>query len=195
MKKRVWFQLRYAILPLAIVFTASVRAPHLRGQEAPGNKPETMSPMHDMAHGGAKTPSTTLTLTFGDKTVTLAAADLATMPHVTTTVTNGHTKASETYSGVPISAVLARLGVSFEKSNEHTLLKTYAIAEGTDGYKVIFSVYETLAAIRQSDAIIADTLNSKPLDKDGAFKFVVPGDTRPQRWVQNLKSLTFKTID
>ena len=75
------------------------------------------------------------------------------------------------------------------------MLKTILIAEGTDGYKVILSTYETLAPIRGKSAIVADTFDGAPLDKDGAFKLVIPGDTRPQRWVQNLKSITFKTLD
>jgi hypothetical protein len=147
----------------------------------------------------AKVRSTTLTITLGDKTLTLKPRDLADYPHQNVTVINGHTKVSETYSGVPISAILAKLGLPFEKANEHTLLKTYLLAEGTDGYKVLVSVYETLAGIRQTDAIVADAIvtdgESGPLQKDGLFKLVTPGDTRPQRWVQNLKSLTFKTVE
>ena len=100
---------------------------------------------------------------------------------------------------MPIAVLLARLGLPFEKKNEHTLLKTYLVAEGTDGYGILVSAYETLATIRGINAIVADSLvtseASKPLTTDGAFKLVVPGDKRPQRWVQNLKSITFKTID
>ena len=199
MKNLVRFRLRDAILPLALLLAALVYDPQSFSQTEPGGKPETMAPMHDMAGDKAKTPSTFLTVTFGTKTLTLKPRDLADYPHQNVTVTNGHTKASETYSGVPISAILTKLGMPFEKPNEHTLLKTYVIAEGTDGYKVLISVYETLAAIRQSDAIVADAIITDgefgPLTKEGAFKLVIPGDTRPQRWIQNLKSLTFKTIE
>lgn len=193
MKNLVRFRLRDATLPLALLLSGLAYA-----QDGPGNKPEIMAPMHDMAHGQAhdkaKVASTSLTVTLGDKSLTLTPADLAGFPHETVTVTNGHTKAAETYSGVPISAILTKLGIPFEKANEHTLLKTYVIAEGTDGYKVLISVYETLGTIRGQSAIVADTLAGKPLDKDGEFKLVIPGDTRPQRWVQNLKSLTFRTV-
>lgn len=199
MKNLGLFRLRDAILPIALFLCAVLCATSVYAQDGPGGKPETMAPMHDMAQEKAKTPSTVLTVTFGAKTLTLKPRDLADYPHQNATVTNGHTKASETYSGVPISAILTKLGIPFEKANEHTLLKTYVIAEGTDGYKVLISVYETLAAIRQSDVIVADALITDgefaPLTKDGAFKLVIPGDTRPQRWVQNLKSLTFKTIE
>jgi hypothetical protein len=189
------FRFRNASLALAlscsVLSVASASA-----QDATGNKPETMAPMDSQMHSARpKVLSTTLTVTLGDKTVTLSAADLAAMPHETVTAINGHTKTSETYSGVPIAALLAKLGLPFEKANEHTLLRTYVIAEGTDGYRSIVSTYETLSTIRGTSVIVADTLAGKPLDKDGVFKLVIPGDTRPQRWVQNLKSLTFKTID
>jgi hypothetical protein len=143
----------------------------------------------------AKVRSTTLTITLGDKTLTLQPADLAAMPHETVSVINGHTKVSETYSGVPISAILAKLGLPFEKANEHTLLRTYFIAEGTDGYKVLVSAYEAISPVHQGLVLVADTVDGKPLDKDGAFKLVISEDKRPQRWVQNLKSVTFKTVD
>ncbi len=152
-----------------------------------------MSGMHMKA--AAKVRSTTLTVTLGNKAITLSPADLAAMPRETVTAVNGHTKTSETYTGVPVAALLAKLGLPFEKANEHTLLKTYGVAEGTDGYKVLVSTYETLSIIRGTSAIVADTLNGQPLANDDAFKLVIAGDTRPQRWVQNLKSLTFKTIE
>lgn len=194
MKNLASFRLRHAIVPLALVLSASVYA-----QNSQTAKPKTMSAMHDMQPEKAHVPSTILTVTFGDKTLSLRPKDLADYPHQNATVTNGHTNASETYSGVPIFAILIKLGLPVERANEHTLLRTYLIAEGTDGYKVLISVYETLATIRQSDAIVADAIVTDgefgPLKTDGAFKLVIPGDTRPQRWVQNLKSLTFKTVE
>ena len=197
MKNPGIFRLRHAMLSTVLIFAASAYAPSAHAQDGPGGKPEMAAPDAAMAAHthAAKVPSTTLTLSLGDKVLTLGPADLAALPHETVTVLNGHTKVSETYSGVPIAAILAKLGLPFERANEHTLLKSYFIAEGTDGYRVLVSTYETLSTIRQTSAIVADTLDGKPLDKDGRFKLVIPGDTRPQRWVQNLKSLTFKTVE
>lgn len=182
------FRLRSATVALILLVSPLVIA----AQDGPGYKPEMMAPMSDMRQ---KAPSTALTVSLGDKVLTLLPADLAALPHETVSVTNGHSKASETYAGVPIAALLDKLGLPFTKSNEHTLLKTVLVAEGTDGYKVILSTYETLAPIRGQSAIVADSLAGKPLEKDGAFKLVIPGDTRPQRWVQNLKSVSFRTLD
>jgi hypothetical protein len=189
MKIRVPFRLPHAILPLALLVPGSVIA-----QDGPGGRPEMAEPMH-MAPAKPKVRSNSLAITLGDKSFTLTPAELAAMPQETVTVTNGHTKATETYTGVPIAALLEKLGLPFTKANEPTLLKTYLVAEGTDGYRVLVSAYETLAPIRSTSAIVALTLDGKPLAADGSFKLIIPGDTRPQRWVQNLKSITFKTVD
>jgi hypothetical protein len=181
------FHMRNATFALALLVS-----PLFAAAQDPGNKPEMMAPMHEEK---PKVASTHFTLSLGDKTLTLSPNEFAALPHETVSVTNGHTKASETYTGVAIATLLDKLGLPFTKTNEHTLLKTILIAEGTDGYKVILSTYETFAAIRGKNAIVADTLDGTHLDKDGAFKLVVPGDSRPQRWVQNLKSITFKTIE
>jgi hypothetical protein len=186
MKNLGIFRMRDAALVLALIATSSF----VLAQD-PGNKPEMM----EMHPAKPKIASTSFTITLGDKTLTLYPAGFAALPHETVAVTNGHTKTSETYTGVTIATLLDKLGLPFTQTNEHTLLKTILIAEGTDGYKVILSTYETLAVIRGKNAIVADTLDGTHLDKDGAFKLVLPGDTRPQRWVQNLKSLTFKTIE
>jgi len=57
---------------------------------------------------------------------------LASLPHVTVTVYNEHTKANETYSGVPLIALLAPLGVS-----EHPRARICGLrgAEGSDSTK------------------------------------------------------------
>jgi hypothetical protein len=176
-----------------LAFLLAIGAIPALAQQAP-TMPREMEHANTVP-GPPKERSTSVTISLGENSFTLDAAALGAMPHETVTVVNGHTKASETYTGVPIAALLVKLGLPFTKANEHTLLKTYIVAEGTDGYKVLVSTYETLAAIREKNAIVADSINGQPLANDGAFKLVIPGDTRPQRWVQNLKSLTFKTLD
>ena len=200
MKKLVSLRLRDAIVSLSVLISCASVAQQPAATPAAGGDTQHMDEtMHGRMDNSPKIVSTTLNVTFGAKTLTLHPRDLADYPHENVKVTNGNSKASETYSGVPISAILIKLGMPFDKSNEQTYLKTYIIAEGTDGYKVLVSVYETLAALRQSDAIVADAIITDgefgPLQKDGAFKLVIPGDTRPQRWVQNLKSLSFRTVE
>ncbi len=139
-------------------------------------------------------PSTSLLVQAGDKTLTLSAADLQAMPHETVIVVNGHSQKNESYSGVTMETLLAKLGMPFIIPNEHTLVRSYLVAQGTDGYAVVVSVYEVLPAVHGGSAIVADTLDGKPLGEDGAFKLVLSSDRRPQRWVRNLTSLRLETV-
>jgi hypothetical protein len=43
------------------------------------------------------------------------------------------------------------------------------VAEGTDGYKVLYSIAEVDPAVHSGDVIVADTLNGHKLRDDGAF--------------------------
>jgi hypothetical protein len=52
-----------------------------------------------------------LTVQFGDKSAEWTPAKLAALPHKTLTVYNEHTKANETYAGVPLIDLLTPLGV------------------------------------------------------------------------------------
>jgi hypothetical protein len=139
--------------------------------------------------------SSELKVTVAGKTQTFSPADLAALPHETVTVTNAHLKKDESYSGVPLAALLEKMGLPFVKANEHTLLHSYWVAEGTDGYQVVVSAYEALSAVHMDSVLVADASDGKPLEADGALKLVISGDKRPQRWVQNLRSLTLKTIE
>ena len=56
-------------------------------------------------------PAGPLEIQFGGKTATSTPATLANLPHVTVTVHNEHTKADDTYSGVPLMDLLTPLGV------------------------------------------------------------------------------------
>ena len=42
---------------------------------------------------------------------------------------------------------------------------------------------------QQEKTIVADTRTGLPLGKYGPFQLIVPGDSRPARWVHNLNSI------
>jgi hypothetical protein len=128
-----------------------------------------------------------LKITFGDKSATWTAATLAPLPHVTVTVHNEHTKADETYSGVPLIALLTPLGV-----NEHPRgkdLRLYVVTEGADLYEAVYSIGEITPDVSNSTVIVADTENGKPLTDDGPLKLIATGEKRPARWVRNLVAI------
>jgi hypothetical protein len=125
-----------------------------------------------------------LKITFGDKSATWTVATLASLPHVTVTVHNEHTKADETYTGVPLIALLTPLGVSEHPRGKD--LRLYVVAEGADMYEVVYAIGEVTPEVNSSTVIVADTENGKALASDGPLKMIATGEKRPARWVRSL---------
>ena len=180
--------LRLAFLAVLVTFAAG----------SPGVMAQTGGHIDDLvAHPHARSvPSTDLTVTGPQgKTMTLSVDDLKALPHKTATVMNEHAKANETYSGVALTDLLAKVGVPIGKDLKGKAYVMYVVAEGTDHYKVLYSLDEVDTAAHAGDVIVADTLNGAPLAADGAFKLVSTEDKRPARWVRNLATITVKTAD
>ena len=140
--------------------------------------------------------STTLTVTgsAGQKTE-LTAEQIQAMPHKTVEVFNEHAKTKESYSGVPLTEILKQLGTP-TGSQVHGKVYTLGIlAEGTDHYKVLYSIGEIDSANHNGDVIVADQIDGKPLENDGAFKLVSTEDKHPARWVRNLTAITVKAVE
>ena len=141
-------------------------------------------------------PSTTLTVTgMGGKALTLFPADLKAMAHTTLSVVDGHTKANATYTGVALTDLLAKVGVPVGKDLKGKAYLIYVVAEGTDGYRVLYSLDEVDGQAHMGDVIVADALNGAALAADGAFKLVSSEDKRPARWVRNLTAITVKAAE
>jgi len=144
-----------------------------------------------MEHSAPSVPSTQLTIrTYDGKTLTLSPTDLAALPHKSVAVFNAHTKANETYSGVPLADLLSKAGVPLGESVRGKLFLIGIVAQGTDSYGVLYSLAEVDPAIHTGDVIVADTLDGQKLGKDGAFKMVSSEERRPARWVRNLTSIS-----
>ena len=162
-----------------------------------GGKPMDMSHCMGMMKGGAidlaKIPPGTLRVVYGDKSTDLTASTLAALPHVTVTVHNEHTIADETYSGVPIIALLAPLGVSDKPRGRQ--LRLYVVAYGSDGYEVVYAIGEITPDVHDATVIVADSEAGKPIAADGPLKLVATGEKRPARWVRNLVAIDVKSAD
>jgi hypothetical protein len=116
-------------------------------------------------------------------------AEFHALPHLTITVHNGHTNADESYSGVPLATLLAKLGVPLGKDLRGEALTAYVLASGTDGYTVLLSLAEVDPSFHAGQVLVADTRDGKPLTEDGPFRLIVSDDQRPSRWVHNLNSI------
>lgn len=132
-------------------------------------------------------PAGPLKITFGDKSATWTAGQLAAQPQTTVTVYNEHTKANETYAGVSLINLLKPLGITDAPRGKD--LRLYVEAVGSDNYEVVYSIGEITPAVNNSTVIVADTENGKPLTADGPLKIVASGEKRPARWVRNLVAI------
>jgi DMSO/TMAO reductase YedYZ molybdopterin-dependent catalytic subunit len=123
--------------------------------------------------------------------LTLTVADLKAMPRKTLTVVNPHDKKTEKCEGVALEEILHKAGVPQGEALRGPAMATYIVAEGADGYRVVFSLAELDSGIADSEVLVADTMDGAPLgDKLGPFRLVAPHEKRPARWVRMLKSLT-----
>lgn len=125
------------------------------------------------------------------KPLTLSIPDLKALPRKTLQVMNPHEKRNEVYEGVLLEDLLQKAGVAHGEALRGPLMATYVIAEGEDGYRVVFSLAELDSGIADSDVLVADTVDGGPIGpKQGPLRLVAPHDKRPARWVRMLKSIT-----
>lgn len=139
-------------------------------------------------------PKDTLLLTAGGNhaPITISLADFRALPHVAVTVHNTHADADETYSGVPLAALLAKLDAPLGEHLRGKALASYIVAAGSDGYSVVLSIAETDPSFHGGEILVADTRDGQPLGKSGPFQLIVSGDKRPARWVHNLVSISLQ---
>lgn len=125
--------------------------------------------------------------------VTLSLADLSALPHVTLTVHNGHTNADETYSGVPLATLLAKVNAPIGAELKGATMTTYVLATGSDNYSVVLSLAEVDPSFHAGQVVVADARDGQPLAAAGPFELIVSDDKRPARWVHNLVAITVQS--
>jgi len=177
--------LRRAGAVLAIAAAMSAQTP---GQTA---TPDTSHAAQEMMHDRPMPAAGPLKIAFGDKSAEWTAATLAALPHKTLNVYNEHAKANQTYSGVPLIDLLTKLGVPEKPRGKD--FRLYLVAEGSDGYQVVYSIGEVAPDVHDGDVIVADSLDGKPLPGNGPLQLVATGEKRPARWVRNLDAIRVLT--
>ena len=132
----------------------------------------------------------------GATIMTLTGSDFHALPHTTLTVTNGHSGARETYSGVPLIELLEKVGAPAPQAVKGKVLSDYIIATGSDNYHAVLALAEIEPGFHPGTVLVADTLNGKPLDtKEGPLKLIVEEDQKPARWVHNLVKVELKQAE
>jgi hypothetical protein len=125
--------------------------------------------------------------------IALSPAEFRALPHVTVTVHNGHSNADETYSGVLLATLLAKVDAPAGKELRGAAMANYVVATGSDGYGVVLAVAEVMPGFQEGQVLVADTKNGQPLGDYGPFQLIVSNDKRPARWVRNLNSISLRS--
>jgi hypothetical protein len=188
---------RMAILILTLAGAAAASYAQTQGanQGTPMNGdhggPDTSRVQQEMARAGTGPASGPLKIAFGNKSADWTSATLAPLPHKTISVFNEHEKANQTYSGVPLIELLKKLGVPADPHGKD--FRLYLIAEGSDGYQVVYSVAEVNPDVHDGTVMVADAMDGKPIGNSGPLQLVATGETRPARWVRNLVAVVVLT--
>ncbi|MGB8259774.1 MAG: hypothetical protein WCE75_05470 [Terracidiphilus sp.] len=149
--------------------------------------------MSGMTMGKPVLPAGPLKIVFGGKSAEWTTAALAALPHKTVTLWNEHVKANQSFSGVPLIDLLTALGVPAKPHGKD--LGLYLVALGADGYKAVYSVAEINPDLHDGVALVADSLDGKPLGDQGPLQIVLSGEKRPARWVRNLEAIHVHSIE
>jgi hypothetical protein len=180
-----------AKLALFMLFGATCVHGQVPGMPMGGvEQPDTSRIRQEEMHH-ASAPSGPLKIAFGKKQVEWAAAAFASLPHSTITVYNQHAKTNQTYSGVPLIDLLTSLGVPAKPQSKD--FRLYVVAEGSDGYQVVYSIGEITPDVHDGTVLVADAMDGKPLGNNGLFQLVATGEKRPARWVRNLVAIRVLT--
>lgn len=151
---------------------------------------------HTVVHAAPPKDSLRISVAPYHSVVSYKPADLASLPRTTVTIHNSHAKSDETYSGVRLADLLARLGAPLGKDLRGAALTECVLATGADNYRAVFTLAEIDPAFHPGEIIVADTLNGHPLGADsGPFRLIVSEDKRQSRCVRKLVSIELKSID
>ncbi|MGB6191256.1 MAG: hypothetical protein WBF42_02225 [Terracidiphilus sp.] len=132
-------------------------------------------------------PAGPLKVSFGDKSAVWTGEKLLALPQTTITVYNEHQKKKQTFSGVPVIDLLTPLGVAAKPHGKDFQL--YLVAEGSDGYKVVYSIGEVTPDVHDGTVLVADKLAGRPIAGTGPVQLVATGEKRPARWVRNIVAI------
>jgi Oxidoreductase molybdopterin binding domain len=95
-----------------------------------------------------------------------------------------------TYTGVALHHLLNETQTPLGESLRAGGLRCYLSVEARDGYRVLFSLPEIDPAFTDRTIILADELNSKPLDdRNGPYQIIVPDEKRHARWVRMVETI------
>ncbi len=120
--------------------------------------------------------------------LTLSMTDLKSMAR--TTVTLDSHGVSSKYEGVLLGDVLKRAGVPLGHDLTGKAIASYVLVSAADGYQALFALPELDPEFSDSQIVLADTVDGKPLaDTQGPFRVVAPHDKRAARSIRMVQKI------
>jgi hypothetical protein len=90
-----------------------------------------------------------------------------------------------TFSGVVLSEILKKAGVTLGKDLKGENLTKFVSVEANDGYQVIFALAELDKDFTDRNMILATQIDGKPLAQgDGPFRIIVQDEKKPARCIK-----------
>jgi len=98
--------------------------------------------------------------------------------------------ADHIYSGVILSTILQKAGVTLGKDLRGENLTKYILVEASDGYQVVFALAELDKDFTDRTIILADQVDGKPLAAgDGPFRIIVQDEKKPARCIKQVTGI------
>ncbi len=136
---------------------------------------------------------------FGELTLTdedgqqhrLSGEELSKLPQAQCQIE--HEGKRETYSGVPLAALLAQGKIVLGEESRGRQLSRYLLVRASDGYQALFSIAEVDPYLRADTILLANRRDGQPLHKtEGPWRLIVKGDLHHRRWVRSVVAIVVR---
>ena len=125
-----------------------------------------------------------------ERSLQLSLADLSRFPRASIRAKDELGRES-LFEGVMLDEILRAAGVKFGKELRGKSLADYLLVETEDGYRVVFALPELDPTFRDTNILLADSRDGKPLEgSDGRLRLVIPHEKRYARWVRQIVALS-----
>ena len=121
--------------------------------------------------------------------LTIGPAELQQYKQTTVTRKDKDGKA-HIYSGVIVSEILTKAGVTLGADLHGKNLVKYLLVEASDGYQVLFTLAELDKGFTDRTIILADKVDGQPLaPADGPFRIIVQDEKKPARCIKQVTAM------
>lgn len=94
-----------------------------------------------------------------------------------------------TWQGVPLQDIVSRTCVASGDALNGRALARLIRVTAADGHQVVFSAAELHPDFGNTQVILVDTRDGRPLPPDNPFRLIVPKDRRSDRWMSYVTTI------